>query len=83
MHHPEPAPATPAPRWLIRSIYGLAAMLGLLAGYDFGQVIGGPLMGAVVALNGALFCSIVAGALAERLCQWWTPSHRPRRPSTS
>ena len=30
MHHPEPAPATPAPRWLIRSIYGLAAMLGAL-----------------------------------------------------
>lgn len=83
MQPPEPAPATPAQRWLVRLAYGLAAMLGMLASYDFGQVIGGPWVGVVLALNGAIFCSIVAGALAERLCEWWPTSQQPRRPSAT
>jgi hypothetical protein len=70
MPHIEPAPATPLQRWLLRLVYALAAVLGMAYSYDFGKVIGGPFVGVVLALNGAVFSSIVAGALAERLCQW-------------
>lgn len=83
MHHAEPDPTTPLQRWLVRLVYVLAAVTGTLYGYDFGKVIGGPLMGVVLALNGAVFCSIVAGALAEKLCQWWTAAQQPRRPSAT
>ena len=64
----------------MRLVYVLAAVLGVLYGYDFGRVIGGPLVGVVLALNGAVFCSIVAGALAERLCQGRPAALQPRRP---
>jgi hypothetical protein len=40
-------------------------------------------MGVVLALNGAAFCSIVAGALAEKLCRWWPTAQQPRRPSAT
>lgn len=76
MHRSESVPATPLRRWLLRWVYGLAAVLGMVYSYDFGKVIGGPLVGVVLALNGAVFCSIVAGALAEKLCQWWPEAHR-------
>ena len=75
MQHPEPV-ETPLQRWLVRLVYVLAAVLGMVYSYDFGKVIGGPLVGVVLALNGAVFCSIVAGALAEKLCQWWPEAHR-------
>ena len=81
MHHAEPAPATPVKRWLLRLVYALAAVLGMVYSYDFGRIIGGPFVGVLLALNGAVFCSIVAGALAEKLCQWWPEAVRHTRRS--
>jgi len=83
MQHADPAPATPLQRWLLRLVYVLAAVTGMVYSYDFGKVIGGPIMGVVLALNGAVFCSIVAGALAEKLCRWWPTSSSPHRPSAT
>jgi hypothetical protein len=81
MHHAEPGLAKPLQRWLLRGVYGLAAVLGMVYSYDFGTVIGGPVVGVVLALNGAVFCSIVAGALAEKLCRWWPQTSRETRRS--
>jgi hypothetical protein len=63
-------------RWLVALAYGLAALVGMVYGYDFGKVIGGPFVGVVLALNSAVFCSIVIGALAEKLCRWWPETVR-------
>jgi len=81
MHHAEPVPAMPLKRWLLSLVYVLAALLGMAYSYDFGKIIGGPIVGVVLALNGAIFCSIVAGALAEKLCQWWPEVSRHTRRS--
>ena len=81
MHQAEPAPTTPLQRRLLWLVYGLSALLGMVYGYGFGKVLGGPIVGVVLALNGAVFCSIVAGALAETLCRWWQAPRQPRRPS--
>lgn len=83
MEHADPKPASPLQRVLVWLVYALAAVAGALACYDFGQVIGGPIVGVVLALNGAVFCSIVAGAVAEELCRWWPAVQQPRRPSAS
>lgn len=68
------------PRVLSALLTVLAALAGLVTSYDFGVQIGGPLVGVVLALNGALFCSIVVGALAERLCRAWPQSSRQPQP---
>ena len=76
MNSTDNLPITPMQRWLVRGVYLLAALVGLVGSYEFGRTIGGPLVGVVLALNGALFCSIVTGALAERLCRWWSAEMR-------
>jgi hypothetical protein len=63
----EPA-RTALQRGLIALAYALAALAGIVAGYAFGNRIGGPVVGVVLSLNAAVFCSIVVGAAAERLC---------------
>ena len=68
------------PRVLSALLTLLAALAGLVYSYDFGVQIGGPLVGVVLALNGALFCSIVAGALAERLRRAWPQATRQPQP---
>jgi hypothetical protein len=83
MHQAEIPAAGTLQRWLVRLVYLLAAVAGMVYSYDFGKVIGGPIVGVVLALNGAVFCSIVAGALAEKLCQWWPATQQPRRPSAT
>jgi hypothetical protein len=65
-----PASARVPRRVVLALVYVLAATIGLLASYDFGSRIGGMFVGVVLALNGAVFCSIVVGAVAER---WWPP----------
>lgn len=80
MPHAETTPATPTQRWLVRLACLLAAAFGMWACYGFGHRIGGLAVGVVLALNGALFCSIVAGALAERLCRKRRPARAPTRP---
>jgi hypothetical protein len=52
---------------LIRGITVAAGLVGMLAGFDFGNRLSGMLIGALMALNGAIFCSILAAAVAERL----------------
>jgi hypothetical protein len=76
MHRAETPASGALQRWLLRLVYLLAAVGGMVYGYDFGKLIGGPVVGVVLALNGAVFCSIVAGALAERLCRWWPQTLR-------
>jgi hypothetical protein len=53
------------------AVAGAAGLAGAWASYDFGVQLGGPLMGVVAALNGAAMCSLLVGALSDRL--------RPRR----
>jgi hypothetical protein len=83
MHQSEAPTAGALQRWLPRLVYLLAAVAGMVYSYDFGNVIGGPVVGVVLALNGAVFCSIVAGALAEKLRRSWPASQQPRRPSAT
>lgn len=59
-------PRMPRRWWL----YALSLAAGLAAapfGYDIGQRIAGPLLGWVMGLNSALFCTLIAGALLDRL----------------
>jgi putative effector of murein hydrolase LrgA (UPF0299 family) len=51
------------------AVHLAAAAVGMYYSYDFGSTIGGPVFGVVLALNGALFCSIVAGALIEQVAR--------------
>ena len=52
---------------LIHLLYGVAIAVGAKYGYDFGLRISGTLLGAVLALNGALFCALIVGMIDERL----------------
>jgi len=54
-------------------VWALASLLGLKFGYDFGYQLGGMLFGALTALNSALFCSILAGAAADRVLRLLAP----------
>ena len=76
-------PASPLRRVLVALVYAVAAVAGALACYDFGRLIGGPVVGVVLALNGAVFCSIVAGSAVEQLCRWWPGTPPSRRTSAS
>lgn len=84
MHRPEfTASKHPLQRWLVRLVYLLAAMAGMFYSYGFGKLIGGTFVGVVLALNGAVFCSIVVGALVETLCRWRPAGQEQRRPSAT
>jgi hypothetical protein len=80
MAQAEPSDVQRPPRWLVAAVSLLAALPGVVYSYDFGAQIGGPLVGVVLALNGALFCSILAGALVERLARWWPATGRGQPP---
>jgi hypothetical protein len=80
MTQAEPSDVQRPPRWLVAAVSTLAALAGLVYSYDFGVQIGGPVVGVVLALNGALFCSILAGALVERLARWWPAAGRGQPP---
>ncbi len=62
----DPTPEAP-PRWLVWGGSGAAGITGLVGGYGFGAQLAGPLLGVVTALNGAVICALLAGALLERL----------------
>jgi hypothetical protein len=78
MPHPDAAPPK-GQRIFLALACTLAALAGTVACYGFGNRIGGPLVGVVLALNGAVFGSILAGALAERLCTWWRDARQRQR----
>jgi hypothetical protein len=71
MPHLEATSTNPARLWLPRLASLLAAAAGAIYSYEFGALIGGPLVGVVLALNGAVCGSVLAGALVERLCRVW------------
>jgi hypothetical protein len=54
-------------QWLHWALQLLAAVAGLKFGFDFGYRVDGPWLGVVMALNSALFASIMAGAVIGRL----------------
>jgi hypothetical protein len=58
-----PGPA----RAIAWALAGAAGLAGAWASYDFGVLLGGPLMGVVAAINGAAMCSLLASALLDRL----------------
>lgn len=62
-----PPQASRRRRPLVWAVTLIAGLIGLVAGFDFGNRLAGSLVGAVMALNGALFCSILAAAVAERV----------------
>ena len=47
----------------------LAGLVGAKYGYDFGVILGGPLLGVLLALNLGVFASFVVDGLIERLAQ--------------
>jgi hypothetical protein len=81
MPRPEAGFLNAARRWLPRLASLLAAAVGAIYSYGFGALIGGPLVGVVLALNGAVFGSMLAGALVDRLCNLWPPAHTDLRSS--
>lgn len=52
---------------LLAVLYGAAAVLGWRVGWDFGAAMGGAWVSVMAALNGAVFCTLLADALASRL----------------
>jgi hypothetical protein len=56
--------AAPARRWLL-PLQLLAAAVGAWQGLGFGEVISGPGLGALLAVNGALFGSLAVPMLAD------------------
>lgn len=63
-------PTAPAAAWRRRTvalIYAVSALVGLVAGFDFGVTAGGLVIGVVASINAAAFLALVCGGLAERL----------------
>ena len=54
-------------RMIVRGASLTAGAVALVAGFDAGQRMGGALLGAIMAVNAAVFAALMVGALAERL----------------
>lgn len=77
MSHPDSSLTSATRRWVPRLAAVTAAWAGAIYSYDFGLLIGGPLVGMVLAANGAVCGSVLAGALMERLCRLWRAPAAP------
>jgi drug/metabolite transporter (DMT)-like permease len=64
---PDPARRRHRKSALAWAITLAAGVVGLAAGYDFGNRLAGMWIGALMAANGALFCSLLAAAAVDRL----------------
>lgn len=53
--------------WLVWAVAALAGLAGLKFGFDVGVQVAGVWLGVLMALNAAVFGSLMAGALVERL----------------
>jgi hypothetical protein len=60
-------------RLLVWAVCTLAGLVGLAYGYDFGQRVGGMLLGMVMALNAAVFFPIVLAGVIEPLLRLLQP----------
>jgi hypothetical protein len=56
----------PLQRRVVQVSQVVAVVVGLKYGYDFGRQISGTLLGIVLAINGAVFCAITVGMIADR-----------------
>lgn len=56
--------------WFTYALAAVAGAVGAKYGFDFGTRISGTLLGVVLALNGAVFCALMVGGLADRLLHW-------------
>lgn len=61
------ASTTATPRRWIWASQAVAALVGLVLGYDFGVRISGTWLGVALALNAAVFSSMVVDMLADRI----------------
>ena len=57
-------------RGIIALVYLAGAALGAVYSFGFGVQIGGPLMGAVTAVTGAMFCTILISGAIDQLLRW-------------
>lgn len=71
---PQDRPPASPPRWLVWGGSGVAAIVGLVWGFAFGERLAGPMVGVVTALNMAVISALLAGAVLDRL-----PLGRQRR----
>ncbi len=51
----------------MRVVAAIAGLLGLVFGYQFGNRVAGLWLGVITGLNGAIFATILVGALVDRL----------------
>jgi hypothetical protein len=56
-----------ARQWLVRVVAAIAGLLGFVFGYQFGNLVAGLWLGVITGLNGAIFATILVGALVDRL----------------
>ena len=56
-----------ARRWWAWLVVALAGVAGLWFGYDFGRQVSGMGLGLLMAANGAVFASLLASAVVDRL----------------
>jgi membrane associated rhomboid family serine protease len=56
-------------RWPI-VLYGVVGLACGAWSYGFGDQIGGPLIGVVAGLNGAVFGTLLTGAVIDRIQAW-------------
>jgi len=54
-------------QWWAWLIVALAGVAGLWFGYDFGRQVSGMGLGLLMAANGAVFASLLASAVVDRL----------------
>jgi hypothetical protein len=45
----------------------MSAVIGFVYGFDFGHQVSGAMLGLVLAINSALFCSIMVGAIDDAI----------------
>lgn len=66
-----PWPAPTLKRLWLYALSLLAGVAGWILGYDFGRTIAGPTGGLwiawLVAINGAIFCTLIVAALLDRI----------------
>lgn len=51
----------------VYAIYAVSAVVGLVAGFEFGLRAGGLVIAVVASINAAIFLALILGGLAERL----------------
>jgi len=64
---PTPQEKAGAYRWLAWIAAAISGLVGMYYGFEFGSRLNGLWFGVLLAVNGALFCSILVAAAVEKL----------------